>query len=242
MQATMSLRHTNRPGIRPARRPWTTYGLLFSIVLVLLIEIGLAVRGMDLAGFVRSYGLVSTRFSWADPLTYLPLVTFNFLHAGAKHFATNVIILLFAGVAVEKHAGCRATMLIWLAGGMLSGIAHLFIFPGSDQALIGASGAVSALLGAALVIGWHWALPIRLWRGRKTLFSISLPVVTGIWLSLQLFGFAHVLSGATGHTGVATWAHLTGFTFGMLCAVAMLMRSRQRAPHSLASPVSTTGD
>lgn len=226
----------------PARRPWTTYGLLLAILLALLVEVLVVLRGMDLAGFVSSYGLVSANFSWTDPSTYLPLITFNFLHSGARHFTGNAVMLLLAGAAVEKHAGWRATLFIWMAGGVIGGITHLFIFPDIDKTLIGSSGATSALIGAALIIGWRWALPVRLRRGRRPLFSIPLPAVTAIWLAHQLIGFSRAVQGSGENVSVATWAHLAGFSAGALCACALVIHQRKQARQHILSPASAATD
>jgi membrane associated rhomboid family serine protease len=100
----------------------------------------------------------------------------------------------------------------------VAGVAHVFIMPDATRSLVGASGAISAMLGAAAVIGWRWALPVRLWRAGRTFFTIRLPAVTAIWVTFQAVSFAsagpHLAAGST----VATWVHLAGFAFGALVA------------------------
>jgi len=226
---------------KTTQRPWATYSLMLGILLAMTVEILVELQGANFVAFMHTWGLVSADFSWTNPLTWVPLVTFNFLHSGARHFAGNTIMMLFAGAAVEKHAGRRATLFIWLVGGIAGGLAHLLVFPDATIALVGASGAIAAMLGAAVVIGWRWALPVRLWCGRRVLFSIPLPVVTGIWLAFQIYGFIRFAVLNPQASGVATWVHLAGFAFGALAALA-LSYWKQRSPGLTPAPVASAGD
>lgn len=244
MQATMSSGSvTDKRRVQIPDRPWTTYLLLLSIIVALFGEAYFALQGMGLNAFLHTYGLVSADFSWADPRSYVTLLTFNFLHSGARHFAGNAIILLVAGAAVEKYVGWRATFLIWMAGGAASGVVHLLMFPDTERTLVGASGAIAALLGAALVLGWKWALPVKLWPGRRTLFHVPLPLVTFIWVGFQMYGVVQIYRGTVSDPSVATWVHLAGFMFGV-CAAGVLQIVRNPNPVAVPyySNTSTSGD
>lgn len=233
MQATISTA-TRHNGVRFPGRPWVTYGLMLAIVAAMCIEIFVATNAHNLETMLQTYGLVSSEFSWSDPAAYIPLVTFNFLHSSGRHFAGNAIIMLFACAAVERHAGRRATLFVWLVGGVVSGIAHLFIVPDTTGSLVGASGAISAMLGAAVIIGWRWALPARFRRAGRTFFTIPLPVVTGIWVAFQAVSFASVAPQLSAGATVATWVHLAGFAFGALVAgILCLYRLRHPGQHAL---------
>lgn len=229
---------------KPAHaRPWTTYLLMLAVVAVMVAEMLIWRQGLDLASFLHSYGLVSADFSWTDPQSYLTLVTFNFLHSGGHHFAGNALIMLLAGVAVERYAGTKATLTIWMAGGIVGGLAHLMIFPDASRSLVGASGAISALLGAAIVIGWGWALPAKLWPGRRVLFHIRLPAVCGIWVAFQIYGALQLYSGSIASPTVATWVHLAGFAFGAVAAAVLLVtRQRDMQPVPAPRPLAASGD
>lgn len=240
MQSTAGWGWNAGPAATKSQRPWATYALLYAVVAVMSVQVFLATQSDRLAAFVKTYGLTSTEVVWSNPASYLPLMTFNFLHSDARHFAANAIVMLFACAAVEKHAGRRATLIIWVAGGVVSGLAHLVIFPDSTRSLIGASGAISAMLGVAFVLGWRWALPVKLWAGRRQLFAIPLPAVMTIWLLFQVNSVARLAISGTGTGGVATWVHLAGFAFGMLCAGVLLL-SRGASTQPAAHPV-TAGD
>jgi len=243
MQATMRWRPLTRPQVPVESRPWTTYALLAAVIAIMFVEIGIVRMGMNLGAFMYSFGLVSADFSWTDPGTYVSLITFNFLHSGARHFATNAIILLLAGVVVEKRLGWRATLFIWMAGGIASGILHLLIFPDSTRTLVGASGAIAALIGAALVLGWRWTLPVKLWRGRGTAFHVSLPLVVFAWVGYQMYGTAQLIAVPSSELSVATWVHLGGFLFGAAVAGTLcLLRQRQAVTIPLPLRNPSSGD
>jgi membrane associated rhomboid family serine protease len=241
MQATMRSRPMTRPHAPVESRPWTTYVLLAAVILMMFVEIGIVLLGLSLGSFMYAFGLVPADFSWADPGTYFPLITFNFLHSSARHFATNAIILLLAGAAVEKQLGWRTTLVIWMSGGVASGILHLVIFPDSARTLVGASGAIAALIGTALVLGWHWSLPVRLWRGRQTVFHVPLPLVVFVWVGYQLYGTAQLFTVPANNLAVATWIHLGGFLFGAAVA-GLLCLIRQRRPAGLPLHAPSAGD
>ncbi len=237
MQA-MTWAAPRRDTLRTPGRPWGTYSLLLAIMLTMCLEAVVATDLHNLETMFATYGLVSSEFTWTDPASYVPLVTFNFLHSSGQHFGGNAIIMLFACAAVERHAGRRATLLVWFLGGIVGGIAHLFILPDTSQTLVGASGAISAMLGAAFVIGWRWALPVRFRRTGRTFFSIPLPAVTAVWVAFQAYGFVKVVPHLSDGPTVATWVHLASFAFGVLAAGILCLRgmhnpgprSRQQYP------------
>lgn len=241
MQATMRWWPLLRSHAPVESRPWTTYVLLAAVIAIMFVEIGILRLGMDLGAFMYAFGLVPADFSLADPATYFPLITFNFLHASARHFAINAIVLLLAGAAVEKKLGWRTTLFIWMTGGVASGILHLVIFPDSTRTLVGASGGVAALIGAALVLGWRWALPVKLWRGRRTLFHVPLPLVVFVWVGFQMYGTAQLFTGPASNLSVATWIHLGGFLVGAAVAGTLgLLHQRGSVTLPFRSP--STGD
>ena len=215
---------------------------MFAIMSVMAAEVVIWRQGLGLAAFLDSFGLLSAEFSWTDPHSYLTLVTFNFLHSGSAHFASNALIMLVSGVAVERYVGRKATLAIWMAGGIFAGLIHLLIFPEASNVLVGASGAISALLGVAIVIGWKWALPVKLWPGCRVLFRIRLPAVCGIWVAMQVYGALQVYSGNIASPTVAAWVHLAGFAFGV--AAGTLILGGQRSVHSadVSQRLATSGD
>ncbi|HTR97374.1 MAG TPA: rhomboid family intramembrane serine protease [Candidatus Acidoferrales bacterium] len=147
-----------------------------------------------------------------------------FLHAGWLHLIGNMWYLWIFGDNVEDHFGHAGFALFYLAGGVASATLHIAFNAASSVPTVGASGAIAAVLGAYAV----------LFPGRRvvTLVPIffflqimSLPalVVLGFWFVFQFFSGA--LSLGAGGGGVAWWAHVGGFVFGI--AVTALVRPRR---------------
>jgi membrane associated rhomboid family serine protease len=144
------------------------------------------------------------------------LVTSLFLHAGLLHIAGNMLYLFIFGPAVEERLGHFRFLWFYLLSGIAAGLAMIAMGPDSRVAVIGASGAIAGVLGAYFVL-----YP----RGRimtiLPLFIfvefIEIPAVFYLlfWFALQLW--AGISAGAQGPFvgGVAWWAHVGGFLFGV---------------------------
>lgn len=141
----------------------------------------------------------------------LGLVTATFLHAGVLHLAANMVYLRLFGGAIEAALGHRRFALLYFVGGAAAGLAYAAVEPGSTVPMIGASGAVSAVLGAYLVLYPRtsaYALPF----GRRPV-AVRAGWLLASWFVLQL---VNVL-GPPG--GVAWTAHVGGFLAGMALVV-----------------------
>jgi membrane associated rhomboid family serine protease len=148
--------------------------------------------------------------------TLISYLTANFLHGGIMHLVGNMWFLWLAGFVLEDLWGR------WLYAGfyLIAGAAAQQFFywtdPGSITPALGASGAVAALMGAFLVrlpkmkIEMAWLFFFRLYRFRAPAYCL-LP----LWLLLEVF------YGSLGSSSVAHWAHVGGFLFGVLAAVAI---------------------
>ena len=138
------------------------------------------------------------------PLTYL---TSLFLHAGFWHFAGNMIFLWVFGDNVEDAMGSRRFVLFYLACGTIAGLAHTMMTPLSQSPLIGASGAVSGVLAAYLLLYPR----IKVYGLMFSWLPIVLPawLFVGGWIVLQ---FASVFFGGDNQTG--WWAHVGGVFAG----------------------------
>lgn len=204
---------------------WFTVSLVVAIMLVMIAEIAVSDHG--LRWIVDTFGLHSNEADWTEPRFLLTLVTNQFLHGGSSHFFFNTIILLLAGSTLEQRVGPRGTLGIWLFGGVFSNFAHIALLPNVDSALIGASGGIAAVLGAVFVVGGGVGIPVRLRRGGGTLFSVTLPLVIGAWLTLQVVSFVQFLI-VSPVPGTAYWAHLAGFAFGAFVAATFYPTSAWR--------------
>ncbi len=142
-----------------------------------------------------------------EPLT---LITYQFLHAGWWHLISNMLFLWVFADNIEDAFGHVAFAMFYVFCGVVGGLAHVLMSPGSDAPLIGASGAVSGVLGAYVVL-----FPkARVW----ILLFMRLPLrigalwVLGGWFILQLVS---LFMDQGGEISVAWWAHIGGFLGGL---------------------------
>jgi membrane associated rhomboid family serine protease len=154
---------------------------------------------------------------------FLPLVTSLFLHSGIAHIAGNMLFLWIFGDNVEDFFGHIPYLFFYLVCGIGSGLLHvLFNFDSSLPAL-GASGAISGVMGAYLV----------LYPGSRILtlvfiFLVPIPAffILVYWFFLQFIAGVTSIGDMT-HGGVAWWAHVGGFLMGM--ALTWIVKSRTKA-------------
>jgi membrane associated rhomboid family serine protease len=204
----------------PSRRtPVVTIGLIVLNSLVFLYELRLDPREMDV--LARSFGVVPE-----DP-SLRGLLATTFLHDGWIHVVGNMLYLWIFGDNVEDALGHAGFLLFYVGAGAAAALAHTALNPGSSVPLIGASGAVAAVMGAYFV----------LYPRSKVLTAIFLvlymdivevPAIffLGMWLILQLLvGLTSMGTAAAG--GVAFGAHLAGFCLGLLIGLAFRKRVRR---------------
>ncbi|GAB1596643.1 rhomboid family intramembrane serine protease [Lysobacter sp. PAGU 2638] len=144
------------------------------------------------------------------------LVTALFLHADWAHVVGNLLFLLIFGVAAERAMGPWRFLTLFLAGGAVANLAAVLAIGTPDRLIIGASGAVSALIGAYLALFPTARLGLVVPLGLFLQF-VRMPaaVLIGLWAGLQLvYTFVGPAFGA-----VAWSAHLAGFAFGGAFAV-----------------------
>ena len=153
------------------------------------------------------------------------LITYQFLHGGFLHLFGNLFFLFLAGPFIEDVWGRPVFAAFYLGAGALSAVMFAVRYPNLDEPLIGASGAVAGVMGAFLV---------RYWRTRIRFLYFFFPFRPGTftapaWLMLPLW-FARelvfaqawdVTSPGSGGGGVAHWAHVWGFAFGLAVAAAI---------------------
>jgi membrane associated rhomboid family serine protease len=151
----------------------------------------------------------------------LSLVTCMFMHGGWMHLIGNMWFLWVFGNNVEDRLGSIPFLLFYLVGGLAATACHWLTGPGSTAPVIGASGAVAAVLGA-YAITWPWARVHTLVILVVFITVIDLPalLVLGIWFLGQLLEAQKALNlGVDG--GVAWWAHVGGFLAGLVMMLAL---------------------
>ena len=193
------------------RHAYATWGLLAANVLVFVLV---------LASGTEDYG-----GWWLDPRDLNPLqfLTSMFLHAGLFHLAGNLLFLWVFGRYVEERLGPARFLAFYALAGIAGDLLYLAL--GNENPCVGASGAISGLMGFAFVAA-PWNEVKVLWLVHPAQFgaqgfrgNVDVPVwsLLGLWLGLQL------LYGWIGVWGVAFSAHVGGFAFGV--AVAAVLRS-----------------
>ena len=142
--------------------------------------------------------------AWWMPFTSM------FLHADPLHLAGNLLFLWIFGGELEQRLGHARFLLFFLTCGLAAATLHVASAPDSYLATLGASGAVSGLLGAYVAGG-----PMRRIRLVWPRADVSAPAFLLLWLALQV---ATGLSSRAGGQDVAGWAHVGGFAAGALLA------------------------
>lgn len=177
---------------------------------------------------MMAYGTVPARLNvWLAGRTtaeaaFLPLLTSIFLHSGLMHLAGNMLFLWVFGDNVEDYFGHLGYLTFYLVCGVGSGLVHVLFNLGSRIPAVGASGAISGVMGAYAV----------LYPGHRILtfffiFLIPVPaiLILGYWFVIQfLEGVGGIGMGLRGGGGVAIWAHIGGFVMGVL--ITLLARKR----------------
>ena len=218
------------------RTPYVTYALLGSIVLVWLAAQGAGFDHVALATTVCNYGLVPGELSGRAPvgqgvpigpdmacvvdeqaINALTPVTSMFLHGGWGHLLGNALFLWVFGNNVEDSMGRVRFLVFYLVCGVAAAAAHVLVDPASPVPTVGASGAISGVLGAYLV------LYPRV-RVRVLVFIVVFVTIVRVpaWVTLVLWFAYQVVAGLpdllTVRTevsgGVAVWAHVGGFVAG----------------------------
>jgi membrane associated rhomboid family serine protease len=158
---------------------------------------------------------VSMEFGHA-PFALTPL-TATLIHADIIHLGFNLLILLFCGRAVENILGTRSLVLLYVGGAYAAAASHYVVNMGELVPMVGASGAISAVLGAyAMLFG----------RNRVRIANPTLAVlVNALWLAVAWIGL-QLLIGMTFSTfaaRIAIAAHIGGFLLGLLLAKPLLI-------------------
>lgn len=144
------------------------------------------------------------------------LITSMFLHGGFGHIIGNLLFFFVTGPFLEDVLGRPLFTFLYFTGGMIASWTHAWQHPGSDIPLIGASGAIAAVMGAYLIrfarskIEFIW-IPIiirPMWHIR---FFVPAFVVLPLWFGSQFM----IATKETDVSGVAVWAHVGGFAYGM---------------------------
>jgi membrane associated rhomboid family serine protease len=201
--------------------PLVTIALIAANVLIFLYQVALPPVGLEL--FVGTYALIPAWFWWPS------LFTSQFLHAGWMHIFWNMVYLWIFGDNVEDRLGRVRYLLFYLAGGAAAALLQILFNPSSAVPMLGASGAVAAVMGAYFVIYPRSRVLTAIFL--VVFFDlVEIPALffLGTWFLLQLvngIGSLGVSNAAGG--GTAFWAHLGGFAVGAVVGAVLRRRDRR---------------
>jgi len=187
---------------------WLTWLIILANVFVFVFVQGFGTDGRAVEAFalVPAYILAGGG--------YLTLLTSLFLHGGILHIAGNMLFLGVFGDNVECRIGRFRYLLLYLGSGVVGSLAHVagtFVTgEGLGTPLVGASGAISGILGAYLVLFPGNRVTVLLFNFIPT--ALSAWLVIGFWFVMQIFG--GLVGWSSG--GVAYLAHIGGFAVGWL--------------------------
>ncbi|MGN6093638.1 rhomboid family intramembrane serine protease [Luteibacter jiangsuensis] len=151
----------------------------------------------------------------SDP-ALLRLFTATFIHAGWLHLLSNLLFLVIFSLPAERSLGSPRFLLLFLLGGVVANLIGAISLTGAKVAIIGCSGAVSAVVGTYVTLFPRAKLGLVLPLGLYLEF-VRVPafVLIGIWALVQLlFSYAGASYGA-----VVWWTHIGGFLFGIVFAL-----------------------
>jgi membrane associated rhomboid family serine protease len=213
--------------VRSRTFPLINLTIILANVLAFLYE--LRMDPAMLKDFIFTWGLIPARFL-SDPANTWPnIFSSMFLHGGWFHIINNMWVLLIFGDNVEARMGRMRYLIFYLLGGVAAGLLQTYILPASTTPMIGASGAVAGVLGAYLVLFPHSRIaslvPILF---IFTIVEIPAMLFLLFWFFSQLYSGWLAIQGGSG-SGIAWWAHIGGFAFGVL----MVFFFRRRTPYRI---------
>jgi membrane associated rhomboid family serine protease len=171
-------------------------------------------------GFVPHELIISLTTRWnLVPYNIMTMFTSMFLHGGFLHLAGNMLYLWIFGTNVEDAFGHTRFIPFYILSGLVAAVFQLSYDPLSDIPMIGASGAISGVLGAYLVL-----YPFARIKTLVFFFIVEIPAI----LLLTIWFFMQVLY-STSMNGVAWYAHIGGFIFGLLTAKLFVRKSGRKS-------------
>jgi len=206
-----------------ATTPLVTRALVVANTVFFIAQMVLGTRTESL---IHTFGYIPLRFVHPSTFGYtyvevsVTLATSLFLHGGLVHLFGNMIYLWIFGPAVEDALGHWRYFVFYVVCGAVGSLTHTVLFPRSIVPSIGASGSIAGLLGAFLVLRPKARIVtlfplVVYWAMAEIRALVFLPM----WFAMQFFNGALALAAAQRTqevVGIAWWAHVGGFLFGMV--------------------------
>ncbi|MGD1870961.1 MAG: rhomboid family intramembrane serine protease [Neomegalonema sp.] len=193
------------------RTPFVTYALIALNVLSFVSYAALFNDERALRAFFEEWAMIPAAVSGGE--MQHTLVTSMFLHGGLMHLGGNMLFLWIFGDNLEDALGHLGFLIFYLATGLVASAAHISADAGSIVPTVGASGAISGVMGGYLLLYPKAKVDVFVFLGYYVRMIVMRSwAVLGIWFALQLVGGFSTLGG---QGGVAYWAHAGGFIAGL---------------------------
>jgi membrane associated rhomboid family serine protease len=209
---------------RSHRFPLVNLALILANILVFLYELQMGSNAAQ--SFMITWGLVPARLISDPNEAWKTIYTSMFLHGGWLHVVSNMWVLFIFGDNVEARMGKIKYLIFYLLSGTAAGLLQTYILPTSQVPMVGASGAIAGVLGAYLVF-----FP----RSRVasivpiffifTIVEIPAFIFLIFWFFSQIYSGLFSIQGGAG-SGIAWWAHIGGFLFGLVMSFFFANRRR----------------
>jgi membrane associated rhomboid family serine protease len=216
-----------RDTIRSKSYPVVNITIIVINILLFIVELS---QGSELNRFIYTYGLVPARYTSptiSSQFTFsqqmFSLLSFMFIHGGFFHLIGNLWSLFIFGDNVEDRLGPIKYFLFYMLCGVSSGLFHLAVNWNSSIPTIGASGAIAGVMGAYMILYPKskilTLIPVFLFFP-----IVEIPAVffLGLWFVFQFLSAASM----AGNQGIAWWAHISGFIFGIIFLKLLLLSGK----------------
>jgi membrane associated rhomboid family serine protease len=213
--------------VRSRSFPIITLTLILANALAFLYE--LRMDPATLEDFIFTWGLIPARLLSDSSNTWTTIFSSMFLHGGWFHILNNMWVLFIFGDNVEAGMGKIRYLIFYLLSGVAAGLLQTYVLPSSLVPMIGASGAVAGVLGAYLILFPRSRIASLV----PILFIFTIVEIPAIlflifWFLSQLYSGWFSIQGG-GESGIAWWAHIGGFLFGLI----MVSLCRKRTPYPI---------
>ena len=211
-------------------KPIVAYSFLVINILIFLFQFSL---GTGANQFLMTYGSIPAEITSGQD--YYTLITSMFLHGGWMHLIGNMLFLWVFGDNIEATIGSVKFFIFYIFGGLAASGAHIFFNWDSNIPCVGASGAIAAVLGAYLVMfpkSKIKILVVILFRN----FEVPAIAFLGLWFGQQLLSGVGEIGNTADTSGVAWWAHIGGFVFGVAFGFLFKGMIRKDVKNKIPSP------
>jgi len=199
--------------VRTRRFPLVNIMLILANGLAFFYELQLG--SSALKGFIFTWGLIPSHLFTDPSKAWITIFSAMFLHGGWLHILSNMWVLYIFGDNVEARMGSMRYLIFYLLSGIAAALLQAYLLPASQVPMIGASGAIAGVLGAYLILspGARIASLVPIFF-IFTFFETSAFIFLLFWFLSQLFSSLFTIQGGSA-SGVAWWAHVGGFLFGV---------------------------